>query len=53
MGYLEEIWHRVIAVHLKGTFLCCKAVLPVMKARKSGRIIKVTYFLFVHRMEGA
>ena len=26
----EEEWDRVIAVHLKGTFLCCQAVLPTM-----------------------
>jgi NAD(P)-dependent dehydrogenase (short-subunit alcohol dehydrogenase family) len=24
LEYPEEIWDRVIAVHLKGTFLCCK-----------------------------
>jgi NAD(P)-dependent dehydrogenase (short-subunit alcohol dehydrogenase family) len=33
LEYPEEIWDRVIAVHLKGTFLCCKAVLPIMKAQ--------------------
>ena len=31
----------VIAVHLKGTFLCCQAVLPAMKAQRYGRIINL------------
>ena len=26
----EEVWDQVIRVNLKGTFLCCKAVIPVM-----------------------
>jgi 3-oxoacyl-[acyl-carrier protein] reductase len=41
LEYPEEIWDRVIAVHLKGTFLCCKAVLPIMKAQGSGKIINI------------
>jgi len=39
--YPEEIWDRVIAVNLKGTFLCCKAVLPVMRKQGSGSIINI------------
>ena len=39
--YPEEIWDRVIAVHLKGTFLCCKGVLPAMMARKNGKIVNM------------
>ncbi len=39
--YPEEIWDQVIAVHLKGTFLCCKGVLPSMMARKSGKIVNM------------
>jgi NAD(P)-dependent dehydrogenase (short-subunit alcohol dehydrogenase family) len=41
MEYPEEIWDRLIAVHLKGTFLCCKGVLPVMKAQGSGRVVNM------------
>jgi NAD(P)-dependent dehydrogenase (short-subunit alcohol dehydrogenase family) len=37
----EEVWDRVIAVNLKGTFLCSKAALPVMQAQKSGVIINM------------
>ncbi len=35
----EEEWDRVIAVNLKGTFLCCKAVVEHMIEKKSGRIV--------------
>ncbi|HWE63043.1 MAG TPA: SDR family NAD(P)-dependent oxidoreductase [Chloroflexota bacterium] len=39
----EEIdvadWQRVLDVNLTGMFLCCQAVLPVMRAQGSGRII--------------
>jgi 3-oxoacyl-[acyl-carrier protein] reductase len=41
MEYPEEIWDRVIAVHLKGTFLCCKGVLQVMKEQRSGKIVNM------------
>jgi 3-oxoacyl-[acyl-carrier protein] reductase len=41
MEYPEEMWDRVIAVHLKGTFLCCKAVLPIMKTQGSGKVVNM------------
>ena len=34
-----ETWDRVIDVHLKGTFLTCKYVLPGMYKRGQGKII--------------
>lgn len=39
--YPEEIWNQVISVNLTGTFLCCKAVLPVMKKQGSGTIVNI------------
>ena len=39
--YPEEIWDRVVAVHLKGTFLCCKGVLPIMKAQGGGNVVNM------------
>jgi len=35
----EEEWDRVFAVNCKGTFLFIKYVVPLMKARKRGKII--------------
>ncbi|MGH7309180.1 MAG: SDR family NAD(P)-dependent oxidoreductase [Candidatus Rokuibacteriota bacterium] len=37
-----EDWDRMIAVHMRGAFLCCRAVAPTMMAQRSGRIILVT-----------
>lgn len=35
-------WDRVMAVNLKGTLLCCRAVFPQMKSQGGGKIINVT-----------
>ena len=37
----EEDWDRVMAVNLKGVFLCSKAVMAVMKKQRSGRIVNM------------
>jgi len=37
----EEEWDRVMRINLKGTFLCCQAVMPAMKARRYGRIVNI------------
>jgi len=34
-------WDEVLAVNLTGVYLCCKAVLPDMIARRSGKIINI------------
>ena len=36
-----EEWDAVMAVNLKGVFLCCKAVAPIMKTQKHGKIINM------------
>ena len=38
----EEEWDGVIKVHLKGTFACTRAAVPLMREQKSGRIINFT-----------
>ena len=37
----EVEWERVLAVNLKGTFLCCQAVIAPMRAQKYGRIVNI------------
>jgi NAD(P)-dependent dehydrogenase (short-subunit alcohol dehydrogenase family) len=37
----EEDWTRVLAVNLTGVFLCTRAVLPHMLARKRGSIVNI------------
>jgi 3-oxoacyl-[acyl-carrier protein] reductase len=44
---LEE-WDQVIEVNLKGVFLCCKAVIPVMKRQRGGKIINIASGTFFH-----
>ncbi len=36
-----EQWDRVLEVNLKGVYLCCRVVIPIMKAQRSGKIINV------------
>jgi len=38
----ESEWDKIMAINLKGTFLCCQAVLPIMKRKKRGCIINLT-----------
>lgn len=38
---LEE-WEQVMSTNLRGVFLCCRAVLPSMMQRRSGRIINIS-----------
>ena len=35
-------WDRVMAVNLRGTFLCCRAVFPAMKERGRGKIVNIS-----------
>jgi 3-oxoacyl-[acyl-carrier protein] reductase len=37
----EAEWDRVIAINLKGVFLCCQAVIPTLRERRGGRIVNI------------
>jgi 3-oxoacyl-[acyl-carrier protein] reductase len=49
-GPIEEItvedWDRVMGVNLRGTFLCCRAVIGHMKEREYGKIINISSSTF-------
>jgi 3-oxoacyl-[acyl-carrier protein] reductase len=34
-------WDRIFAVNVKGTWLCCKAIAPIMVKQASGKIINI------------
>ena len=38
----EDVWDRVMAVNVKGTFFCCQRVVPVMRRQGYGRIVVVS-----------
>ena len=37
-----EEWDRVMAVNLRGMFLCCRAAFPAMKAQGRGKIVNIS-----------
>lgn len=37
----ESAWDEVIAVNLKGTFAYCRAVAPIFRTRRSGRVVTI------------
>lgn len=38
----EQIWDDLMAINMKGPFLCCKAIIPDMRAAGTGRIINIS-----------
>ena len=38
----DEIWEAALALHLTATFRCSRAVIPMMKTRRWGRIVNVS-----------
>jgi NAD(P)-dependent dehydrogenase (short-subunit alcohol dehydrogenase family) len=40
--YTEEVWDRVIAINLKGVFLCLKYEIPAMLASGGGAIVNMS-----------
>jgi 3-oxoacyl-[acyl-carrier protein] reductase len=49
----EEAWDLNLDVNLKGTFLMCQAVIPIMKRQRSGRIINAASFAAILPITGA
>ena len=42
LSLTEESWDRIMSVNLKGIFLSCRSVLPVMREQRSGSIINIS-----------
>jgi 3-oxoacyl-[acyl-carrier protein] reductase len=38
----QEEWDRVMAVNLRGLFLCCRAVFPAMREQNRGKIVNIS-----------
>jgi 2-hydroxycyclohexanecarboxyl-CoA dehydrogenase len=51
-GGIENIseiqWDKIVDFNLKSQFLCCKAVVPHMKARKYGKIVNLSSMGAIH-----
>ena len=45
--FTVDEWDRVMAVNLKGAWLCCKAVVSQMRAQKKGKMINVSSGTFL------
>jgi len=41
VGMTDEAWHRMLAVHLDGTFFCSREALKIMNPQLSGAIINM------------
>lgn len=42
LGITEDRWDRVLAVNLKGAFLCVQAALPTLLERRAGSIVLIS-----------
>jgi multifunctional beta-oxidation protein len=42
MNMTAQQWHEVLNVHLRGTFLTCRAAFPHFLKQRSGRIVNIT-----------
>src|SRR5262249_45450610 len=36
-----ELWDKVMAINVRGVFLCCQAAIPIMKRQRNGKIINI------------
>ena len=48
----DAVWDRILAVNVKGIWQCCKAVMPAMKAQKSGAVVNIASVVAVAGQPG-
>ena len=41
VGMSDEVWHTVLNRNMGSTFFCCRAVVPAMLERRSGKVINI------------
>jgi NAD(P)-dependent dehydrogenase (short-subunit alcohol dehydrogenase family) len=51
VDYDPAEWDRIMAINLRGPFLCCRAVLPGMIARRRGKIVNVAAGVMDERVD--
>jgi len=49
----DEVWHRMIGVHLNGTFFCTREALPLMARQSRGAIINMSSVAALMGLEAA
>jgi NAD(P)-dependent dehydrogenase (short-subunit alcohol dehydrogenase family) len=45
-SWTTEDWDRILSVNVRGTWLCCKAIAPLMVKQGSGKIINIASDVF-------
>src|SRR5688500_3088273 len=48
----EAEWDRIMAVNVKGLWLCARAVVPAMQQRKQGSIVDISFHMAVNGGQG-
>ncbi len=51
--YSEADWDKMLGINLKGTFLMCQAVVPLMKKQKRGKIVNIASIAATHAFPNA
>lgn len=51
--YTEADWDKTLGINLKGTFLMCQAVVPLMKKQKRGKIVNIASIAATHAFPNA
>lgn len=46
------VWDRIFSVNVKGVWTCCKAVMPAMRAQRSGAIVNIASVVAVAGQPG-
>src|SRR5262249_51560082 len=48
----EAAWDRVLDINLKGVFLTCRAITPILRAQGYGRVVTISSIVALHGKAG-